>query len=263
MVTPVDRTQPDTGFNRSAMQRFLSLVHDTDGVTACNKPGAIVIAQGIPLLGTVNVCSGGLCSLGSQPFQECAVFKIENLAKFYLDSIVGKATLNFRSDFLKSGILGIGAATVDLVEQSSQIGLNANDTYGFWDDTSAKTFRPRPQWLNRLVFFDQTTHTSSSDPLNITQQFLATSTVPTSARRSARSRTITDPVPVEPRLPGRDRHRPRRHDPRPPHVPGRRLAPASAAPTRSSSGSSSASTSRSRRCSRRSSTTAARTSSST
>ncbi|MGO9707858.1 MAG: hypothetical protein ACLQBL_03275 [Polyangiaceae bacterium] len=193
MVTPVDRTQPDTGFNRSAMQRFLSLVHDTDGVTACNKPGAIVIAQGIPLLGTVNVCSGGLCSLGSQPFQECAVFKIENLAKFYLDSIVGKATLNFRSDFLKSGILGIGAATVDLVEQSSQIGLNANDTYGFWDDTSAKTFRPRPQWLNRLVFFDQTTHTSSSDPLNITQQFLASLNGPDIGSSVCPERTIQDP----------------------------------------------------------------------
>jgi hypothetical protein len=179
MQTPVDRTQSDTGFNRSAMLRFLSLIHDTDGVTTCNKPGAIVIAQGIPLLGTANVCSGGLCSLGSQPFQECAVFKIENLAKFYLDSIVGKATLNFRSDFLKSGILGIGAATVSLVEDSSQIGYSSSDPtdinneYGFWDATTAKTFRPRPQWLNRLVFFDQTTNTQSSDPLNITQQFLA------------------------------------------------------------------------------------------
>jgi hypothetical protein len=174
MRTPVDRTQPDTGYNRSAFLRFLSLIHDTNGVTACNKPGAIVIAQGIPLLGTANVCSGGLCSLGSSPFQECAVFKIENLAKFYLDSIVGKATLNFRSDFLKSGILGIGAATVQLVEQSSGIGYqdpqgnSANDTYGFWDATSAKTFRPRPQWLNRLVFFDQANDTAAP-----TQQFLA------------------------------------------------------------------------------------------
>jgi len=174
MRTPVDRTKPDTGFNRSGFLRFLSLIHDTDGVTACNKAGAIVIAQGIPLLGTANVCSGGLCSLGSDPFAECAVFKIENLAKFYLDSIVGKATLNFRSDFLKSGILGIGAATVQLVEQSSGIGYqdpqgnSANDTYGFWDDTTAKTFRPRPQWLNRLVFFDQANDTTAP-----TQQFLA------------------------------------------------------------------------------------------
>ena len=142
---------------------------------------------------TVNVCREGSAQLGSQPFQECAVFKIENLAKFYLDSIVGKATLNFRSDFLKSGILGIGAATVDLVEQSSQIGLNANDTYGFWDDTSAKTFRPRPQFLNRLVFFDQTTHTSSSDPLNMTQQFLASLNGPDIGSSVCPERTIQDP----------------------------------------------------------------------
>ena len=176
MQTPVDRSAPDTGFNRSAFFRFLSLIHDTNGVTTCNKPGAIVIAQGIPLLGTANVCSGGLCSLGSQPFQECAVFKIENLAKFYLDSIVGKADLDFRSDFLKSGILGIGAATVGLVEQSSNIGYTSdtsqqatiNQEYGFWDATTAKTFHPRPQWLNRLVFFNQAT-----DDAAPTQQFLA------------------------------------------------------------------------------------------
>ena len=176
MQTPVDRSAPDTGFNRSAFFRFLSLIHDTNGVTTCNKPGAIVIAQGIPLLGTANVCSGGLCSLGSQPFQECAVFKIENLAKFYLDSIVGKADLNFRSDFLKSGILGIGAATVGLVEQSSNIGYTSdtsqqatiNQEYGFWDATTAKTFHPRPQWLNRLVFFNQATDNAAP-----TQQFLA------------------------------------------------------------------------------------------
>jgi hypothetical protein len=171
MQTPVDRSQPDTGFNRSAFFRFLSLIHDTDGVTACNKAGATVLANldGINL----SVCSGGLCGL-NPPFQQCTVFKIENLAKFYLDSIVGKAELNFRSDFLKSGLVGIGAATVSLVESSSDIGLNANDTYGFWEtDTSAKKFHPRPQWLNRLVFFDQTTNTQSGDPLYTTQQFLS------------------------------------------------------------------------------------------
>ena len=96
MQTLVDRTQPDTGLNRSAMQRFLSMVHDTEGVATCNKDQAVVHAQGIPLLGSADVCQGGLCSLGSKPFPECGVFKIDNLATFYLDSIVGKANLQFR-----------------------------------------------------------------------------------------------------------------------------------------------------------------------
>jgi hypothetical protein len=147
LKTPVDRTKPDTGFNRSALQRFVALIHDTLGVTSCNKDGAKVHAKGVPLAGSIT-----LPLVGS--YKECEVFKIENLAKFYLDSIVGKAELYFRPGILRNGVLGIGAATVETIEQSSGIGLNANDPYGFWDSPSAKTFRPRPRWLNRLVFFD-------------------------------------------------------------------------------------------------------------
>jgi hypothetical protein len=180
MNTPVDRTQPDTGFNRSAMQRFLSLVHDTNGVTACNKPGAVVHTHGInlPLIGNPDLPLGG----GS--YQECEVFKIENLAKFYLDAIVGKGSLYFRPNIMRTGILGFGAATVDVIDQSSGIGYeyngptdgngtSTNDTTGFWDPPSAKTFRPRPQWLDRLVFFDQKTNTNTTDKYYITQHFLA------------------------------------------------------------------------------------------
>lgn len=168
MATPVDRTKPDTGFNRSAFQRFLSLIHDTNGVTACNKDQAVVHAQGIPLLGKADICNGNLCSLGASKFKECEVFKIDNLAKFYLQSIIGKANMYFRPSILRNGILGIGAASIDVIEQSSGIGLNANDFDGFWDkDTSSKVFRPRPQWLNRLVFFDV-----KNDATPPTQNFL-------------------------------------------------------------------------------------------
>ena len=203
LSTPVDRSSPDTGFNRSIFQRFLSLVHDTNGVTACNKEGStngsvdpstwtgIVHAQGLPLVGAADVCgtpdgNGALCTVpilggttsGARPFHECEVFKIENLAKFYLDSIVGKATLYFRPDLLREGIkiplIGhVGASNVGIIEQSSGIGLNTNDTYGFWDDTSAGTFRPRPQWLNRLVFFDQVNDSPNpGDPNYLTNHFL-------------------------------------------------------------------------------------------
>jgi hypothetical protein len=140
MKTPVDRSKPDTGFNRSAFQRFSELIAKTIGVTACNKEGAVIHARGVPLVNTIDIPLSGT-------YKECEVFKIENLAKFYLGSIVGKSQLYFRPSILRNGIVGVGAATVGTIEQSSGI-------QGFWDPPDSKTFRPRPQWLNRLVFFD-------------------------------------------------------------------------------------------------------------
>jgi hypothetical protein len=188
--TPVDRTKPDSGANRSQLQRFAQLVHDTNGVTLCNKEGAVVHATGVPGLGNQNVCAntaGGLgflccatpcltpdtscsCSATARPFHECEVFKIENLAGFYVDSIAKKASLYFRNKLLRDGVAGAvpdgglpdgaiasgpggaGAAGVGLNEQSSGIGFHAgadggpDDTYngsdagspgpaapGFWD----------------------------------------------------------------------------------------------------------------------------------
>ena len=149
MSQQVDRTKPDQGWNRSAFQKFIQLVHDTDGVTACNKEGAVLHGKGIPLLGSADMCSGFpyLCSLGANPFHECEVFKIDNLAKFYVDSIVGKASLYLRPDYLRNGVAGIGAATVDMMQQSSGI-------TGFWDGTTSHSLRPMPQFLSRQVYFD-------------------------------------------------------------------------------------------------------------
>jgi hypothetical protein len=179
-MTPVNRSAPDTGTNRSEMQRFLQAILDTNGVTACNKAGAVVHALNvsIPILGSQNIdipagpANSGLVSLlleanyGSQTtFSECEVFKIDNLAAFYLDSIVGNASLYFRDNFIRNGSIGgLGAATVGLIENSSYIGYSSSNadayngadvtTPGFWDTSGSQTFRPKPGWLDRLVFFD-------------------------------------------------------------------------------------------------------------
>ncbi len=191
-ATPANRMAPDSGANRSELQRFAQLVHDTNGVTLCNKEGAVVHATGVPGLGSQNVCASTMgatapgslccaapnpclpvadtactCSTNARPFHECEVFKIDNLAGFYLDSIAGKASLYFRNKLLRDGIGGgvpdgglpdgaiqlgpggVGAAGVGLNEQSSGIGFHTgpdggpDDTYnapdagpaapGFWD----------------------------------------------------------------------------------------------------------------------------------
>ena len=184
MSTPVDRSKPDAGANRSAFQRFLQAIHDTNGVTACNKAGAVVHARGIPLLNTLDLPLGG----GS--YKECEVFKIENLAKFYLDSIVGVGSIYFRPAVLRNGILGIGAATVDVIQQSS--GLE-----GFWDPPGSKTFRPTPRWLNRLVFFDLAgDSTTPSGPNYITNHFLSDLQGPNIGTAACPERIIDDPDPT-------------------------------------------------------------------
>ncbi|HEX3759428.1 MAG TPA: hypothetical protein VHW23_12015 [Kofleriaceae bacterium] len=66
-----DRTQPDTGFNRSVFQRFLHLIHDSSHVQMCNKEGATVSFAGSKF----------------GPFAACDLIQIDNLATFYLDAI--------------------------------------------------------------------------------------------------------------------------------------------------------------------------------
>ena len=98
-ATPPDHTKPDASANRSELQRFAQLVHDTNGVTLCNKEGAILHAADLPVFNTSNACAstagnnGELCLSpdttctcnNSRPFHECEMLKVSNLAGFYLD----------------------------------------------------------------------------------------------------------------------------------------------------------------------------------
>jgi hypothetical protein len=201
LKTPVDRKAKITGDNRSAMQRFIGLIADTTGVTTCNKQGAIIHAQGVPLAGSLDIPTSALLIINPSSYKpggydECEAFKIDNMAAFYLDAIVGKAQLYFRPSILRDGIdiigLHVGAATVDTIEQSSGLGENSNDTYGFYDQTTSQTFRPRPQWLNRLVMFDQ-----QNDSVNAkTQKFLADLNGTYIGTSVCPERVIPDPDPT-------------------------------------------------------------------
>lgn len=180
MHTPVDRTQPDTGWNRSAFQRFLQAVHDTNGVTVCNKDGAKVHAE----LGPLSVT---MPPVGS--YSECSILKMDNVAAFFTRSMVGKAEMYLRDDTLRNGIVGIGAATVGLIEQSSGVA-------GFWDDSSSRTLRPKPEYLNRLTNFDVINDSPNPGDKNYkTNQFvrdLMGDHIPTS---HCAERSIVDPKP--------------------------------------------------------------------
>jgi hypothetical protein len=218
--TPVDRTKPDTGNNRSELQRFAQIIHDTNGAAMCNKEGAVLHAQGILGVLQGDVCgstsagagnSGALCGFdtncnstcaNSRPFHECEVFKIDNLASFYLDAIVGKARLYYRPALIRNGLCFgnaappcTGVTTAGLTEQSSGIGNDNDggvpgDTYnggtdpskpGFWDLADASSYsdpdggvglHPKPGWIDRQIGFDQTNDSPDGGVNHLTNHFL-------------------------------------------------------------------------------------------
>lgn len=184
LVTPVDRLKPATGQNRSNLHQFFSLVADVRGVTVCNKEGAVVHAKGIPLAGDLDL------PLFGGTYKECEVLKIENLAAFYLRSMVGKATIYMRPSILRNGVLGVGATTVNTIELSGNI-------TGFWDAGTAYTFRPKPQFLNRLAFFnleeDSPTQTGKNFTTNRFVSALAGTQIGTAV---CPERVIPDPDPT-------------------------------------------------------------------
>jgi hypothetical protein len=94
--TLVDRTAPDTGFNRSAFMRSLQLIVDTTNITACNKQGAKMhLKAGVMDMITMDmtypddVMFTMLCPTSKQdPVAECSVYQIEDLATFYVKSML-------------------------------------------------------------------------------------------------------------------------------------------------------------------------------
>lgn len=74
-ATVVDRTQPDSGFNRSLWQRLLHLISDSNGAVECSKAGAQIKEAGTGIV---------LATYAN----ECDLFRVENMAVFYLQSTV-------------------------------------------------------------------------------------------------------------------------------------------------------------------------------
>jgi hypothetical protein len=134
---PPDYGQPDVGENRSDFLRILQIIHDVNGVNACNKEGAKVKALGITIPGS---------------FKECELFYFENMGLFYLSSILNKANLKVRSGFLNL-LLQIGGV----------IGLDPDGVFEDGSGIDGMTRKPTAHALNRLVFFGA--QSTKFDPL--------------------------------------------------------------------------------------------------
>ncbi len=195
MRNDVDRTKADTGTNRSSFQRFLQLVHDTHGVAACNKPGAtLYVPAGTLGFAQFTALTLPPSNLFGGTYGECEVFKIDDMGTFYVDAIAGKAEMYLRDSTLRSGILGIGAANVDLITKLSAItGFWNSDGVTLASDTSTdNTLRPTPKWLDRLVFFDTPGDSQNARTQRFMRDLVGDNGFGTSV---CRSRVIDDPLP--------------------------------------------------------------------
>jgi hypothetical protein len=176
-ASPIDRTKPDSGDNRSIMQRFLQLLADTDGVSTCNKAGGVVHARLAGINLTVPLFGGS--------YKECEVYMIPDLGHFYMQSIVGEARFYIRDVKLREGqFAGLGAASTDLIEGSSGI-------TGFW--TSGRDMRPRPEWNNRFVHFDLDNDSKAPGAVNYRTNHFLTDLASIPGTNFCTERTIADP----------------------------------------------------------------------
>ena len=141
--TPVNKSLPDTGDNMSQWHRFLQIIHDMNGVNACNKVDAKVKVKLLGLDLTWPLIGAG--------YDECELLRIPDIGLLYLDAVIdhyapreGDAAEGLMEieDGLLNGILNLagGIISIDQVfEETSHIqGMSLN---------------PTPQAFNRLVFF--------------------------------------------------------------------------------------------------------------
>ena len=157
---PVDRTQPDVGPNQSALQRFMQLLHDANGLDVCTKAGAVAHVQldvnplGVNL-GTINfdyptnALTGLACAFVGAPappasLPQCGILRIPNVDALLLDVVLDRATFDIRDPCLKALMNSSLASFVGGVDQflQTQSGIAGFDTH------------PTVPGVGRLVFFD-------------------------------------------------------------------------------------------------------------
>jgi hypothetical protein len=184
--TPVDRARNDSNYDRSIFQRFLHLIADSNGARACNKAGARVVD---PFIGV---------TLGT--YNECALFRVDNLALFYLQSMA--YAKNAAGQYLCETAAGAFAGTTTAATPEGCVAagrrprpkanFNYNwggvvsfsiDTFGgdeFLEDTvgiAGMRTHPTPEALNRVLFLNPTPAylTNIIDPLRDREGDLYTS----------------------------------------------------------------------------------------
>jgi hypothetical protein len=166
LKTPVDRAQPDIGENRSALQKFLQLLHDANGLDACTKDGAILPINwnGVQLhyppqsFGEHLVLDSVCIGVNGQPAPShlplCGVLRFQNVAHLLLDVALNRVQLDIRDACLKnlmnSPLTGIVGGADNFLQTIS--GIKGFDTH------------PTVPGISRFVYFDAPHDGMPGDP---------------------------------------------------------------------------------------------------
>jgi hypothetical protein len=149
----VDRSRPDTGANRSQMQRFMQLLHDANGLAACTKEGAVAhirwngVAVDYPGFASV-ICPAVGAPLPPSRVPKCGLLRIENVAELIIDVALERARFEWPGiiadeclgKLIRSPLTGVvGGADAFLEEISGLQGFNT---------------KPSVNAISRFAFFD-------------------------------------------------------------------------------------------------------------
>ena len=139
-ITPVDRSRPGSGFDRSVWQRLLHLIADSDEAVFCNKQGASIEIGGISLL----------------DFDECELIRIDDLAVFFVQSVVYAKDANGQVIYddgapRRKATLRWSSLLVDAVPD----GL-LDDLLEDWTGIEDFGTHPTSEALSRMLFLDPT-----------------------------------------------------------------------------------------------------------
>jgi hypothetical protein len=148
--TPVDRTMPDTGFNRSVNQRLLHLVADSVHARLCSKPNARIAILGIPVQTFAN---------------ECDMLEIDDIAVFYMQSIARLRDAN-------GNLTNTPKGRLPLKNLNPLVAAATNDlTLPVLTGIQGFTTHPTTESLNRALFLDPlpTFLANSVDPARCNQ----------------------------------------------------------------------------------------------
>ena len=155
-TTPVDRTKPAVGDNRSMFFRTMQLIFDSTRTTACNKQGAKVRLKAQALGLDVNVVypDNALFALAcpttrKETLDWCDVYRIDSLTEFYLQSVV-------ESDPKLAAADNKGKAKFEIRDKclaSMSWATNMDQAFELSSGITGMTTRPTPSALNRLVHY--------------------------------------------------------------------------------------------------------------
>jgi hypothetical protein len=140
----VDRTQADSGANRSAFQRFIQLLHDANGLAACTKPGAkvpLVTLGGLTLSYPDSLGILGRLCVAQNPTPTCGILRINDIAKLLLDVALGRAQFDIRDACLRT------------IASSSLLAPVSNSVLATLSGIDGLTLQPTVGGISRLAFF--------------------------------------------------------------------------------------------------------------